>query len=165
MKELFIIVTNPLWAWWLQYRCIVCRNALRNISDYYRSIAAWIIPSNHHMVVLAIKRLSDAAACQDSSTILIRNSYNRDQRLVKKRLWLTKTSGYFASKFSALQKLTEVWYSYQYYTEIISLNMYDSNGNLVWMLYFSFPVHFNCMYGRWTVNIKISDIGNFDYHV
>ena len=51
------IVTNPLWVWWLQYKSIICRNTLKNISNHYWSIASWVLPSNHHMAVLAIKGL------------------------------------------------------------------------------------------------------------
>ena len=57
MKEPFIIVTGPLWAWWLQHRHIDYINALRNISDPYQSMATWVMPSNHHMAVVAIKGL------------------------------------------------------------------------------------------------------------
>ena len=48
-------------AWWLQYRCIDCRNALRNIFVHYQSIAAWVLPLNCHMVALAIKGLNKGA--------------------------------------------------------------------------------------------------------
>ena len=70
MKEPFIIVTDPLWAWWLPYRCIDCINALRNLSEYYQSIATWVIPSNHHMAVPAIKWFS-TYACSSSEILTL----------------------------------------------------------------------------------------------
>ena len=54
VKEPFIIVTVPLWTWWLHYKYIDCRNTLRNITDHCQGIATWVLPSNCHMAVLGI---------------------------------------------------------------------------------------------------------------
>ena len=54
----------------VQYMRIDCRNALRNISDYYRSIATWVTSSNRYMVVLAIKGLSTISQSSFISTTL-----------------------------------------------------------------------------------------------